>query len=95
YGSLNSIARSDFFATVDEDLCSGCEDCIDQCQFHALKMDEDVCKVDRTYCYGCGLCIRSCPSGALSLQLKNPEELVPPPQNDEAWRAKRAKVSIG
>ncbi len=92
YGSLNSIARSDFFARMDEDLCTGCEDCIDRCQFNALKMDGDICVVDRTFCFGCGLCVTSCPSGALSLEQKNPEELVPPPQNDKAWREKRAKA---
>ncbi|MFC2116496.1 ATP-binding protein [Bacteroidota bacterium] len=92
YGSQNSIARSDFYAKVDEDQCTGCEDCIERCQFNALKMNGDICTVDRSFCYGCGLCISSCPSGALTLEQKNPEDLMPPPQDDMAWREKRARA---
>ncbi len=94
YGSLNSVARSDFFASVDEDSCTGCEDCIDRCQFNALTMIGDVCVVDKNFCFGCGLCITSCQSGALSLVQKNQKELVPPPQDDKAWREKRARAVI-
>jgi electron transport complex protein RnfB len=93
YGSLNSVARSDFYAEVDEELCTGCEDCIERCQFNALKMEDDVCTVDRTFCFGCGLCITSCNSDALSLVQKTPEELSPPPRDDQAWREKRAKAN--
>ncbi len=93
YGSLNSIARSDFYARVDEDLCTGCEDCIERCQFNALKMHNDVCVVDRTYCFGCGLCVSSCPVDALALEQKGPEELSPPPLDDNAWREKRTTAA--
>jgi len=95
YGSLNSVARSDFYAKIDEELCSGCEDCIERCQFRALSMVNDVCEVDRNHCFGCGLCVTSCPSDAISLIQKSAEELSPPPQNDQAWREKRAKAKIG
>jgi Na+-translocating ferredoxin:NAD+ oxidoreductase subunit B len=91
YGRLNSVARSDFFAVVDEDLCNACEICIDRCQFDALQMLDDVCSVNTTFCFGCGLCVTSCTSGALLLQQKNSEELCPPPLTEEDWRVKRAK----
>ena len=94
YGSLNSVARSDFYAEVDAELCTGCEDCIERCQFNALKMEDDVCTVDRNFCFGCGLCITSCNSDALSLIQKSPEELSPPPKDDHAWREKRAKANV-
>ncbi|MEN8203545.1 MAG: hypothetical protein ABFS28_13190 [Bacteroidota bacterium] len=92
YGSENSIARSDFYATVNEALCTGCEACIERCHFNALTMIDGVCTVDTNQCYGCGLCISSCDSEALSLLLKAPEELTPPPVNDDAWRLKRAAL---
>ena len=90
YGSENSIARSDFYAVVDQDQCTGCESCLHRCAFNAMAMAEGVCEVDRKACYGCGLCIDSCETEALSLIQKSPEERKPPPSDDEAWRRIRA-----
>ena len=91
YGNLNSVARSDFYAVVDEELCNACEICIDRCQFDALQMLDDVCSVNTTFCFGCGLCVTTCASGAITLQQKNSEELIPPPLTEKEWRVKRAK----
>jgi len=90
YGSENSIARSDFYAVSDPDLCSGCEICLDRCSFNAITMEDGLCQVERSSCYGCGLCISTCDTGALSLVQKSSEELAPPPSDDEAWRRIRA-----
>jgi NAD-dependent dihydropyrimidine dehydrogenase PreA subunit len=90
YGSENSIARSDFYAVVDPDLCSGCEACLERCAFNAMTMVDGICEVDRASCYGCGLCIDSCETEALSLIKKSHEELTPPPVDVEAWRRVRA-----
>ncbi|MEA3462358.1 MAG: hypothetical protein U9R49_10795 [Bacteroidota bacterium] len=90
YGSENSIARSDFYAEVDEDLCTGCEACLDRCAFNAMTMMDGICEVDRAACYGCGLCISTCETDALTLIQKSPEELAPPPADDDAWRQVRA-----
>ena len=94
YGSENSIARSDFYATVTEDACTGCEACIERCQFNAMTMVDGICVVDKVKCYGCGLCISACGSEALMLVQKSQEELTPPPLDDDAWREKRAKARI-
>ncbi len=90
YGSENSIARSDFYAVVDPDRCTGCEVCLERCTFHAMSLVDGFCEVDHASCYGCGLCISVCESGALRLVHKSPEELAPPPEDDEAWRRLRA-----
>ena len=37
----NVVARSSYFALVDEDLCIGCGECEMGCQFDAITMDED------------------------------------------------------
>ena len=89
YGSETSIARSDFFASVDELLCSGCEVCIDRCQFSALSMNDGVTVVDTSNCYGCGLCVTTCPEEAITLKLKSGDEIVPPPLTEEEWRKLR------
>jgi Na+-translocating ferredoxin:NAD+ oxidoreductase RNF subunit RnfB len=94
YGSENSIARSDFYAAVDPELCTGCESCIERCQFNAMNMVDGICEVDRVACYGCGLCISSCETEALSLVQKSTEERVKPPADDAAWREKRAELRI-
>ncbi|MEA1898149.1 MAG: 4Fe-4S binding protein [Bacteroidota bacterium] len=94
YGSLNSIARSDFYAVVDKNLCNACEICIDRCQFNALQMIDDICVVDTSFCYGCGLCVTSCSTGALSLEQKNPEELILPAYSEKEWREKREKAKL-
>ena len=91
YGSQNSIARSDFIALVDEDLCNACETCIERCQFNALKIVGDGCVVDTAFCYGCGLCVTSCSTGAISLEQKKAGELAPPPLTEAEWRNWREK----
>ncbi|KPK87822.1 MAG: hypothetical protein AMS27_01310 [Bacteroides sp. SM23_62_1] len=89
YGSGHSIARSDFYASVDDILCSGCEICLERCQFNALGMNNGVCTVNKTSCYGCGLCVSACPDEAITLLQKSPEEIDPPPATEEEWRKKR------
>jgi len=90
FGSVHSIARSDFYAEVEAGHCTACELCLDRCEFNAMTMVDGICEVDRKACYGCGLCISSCESNALSLVQKSPEELIPPPVDEEAWQRVRA-----
>ena len=92
YGSEHSIARSDFYATVDEDHCTGCESCLERCLFNAMTMVDGICEVNKVNCYGCGLCISSCATDALSLVQKGPEEVAPPPADDDDWRKMRAQT---
>jgi len=89
YGSKTSIARSNFYASVNETLCSGCEICIERCQFNTLSIIDGISVVDISKCYGCGLCVTTCPEEAISLRLKTPEEFIPPPATEDEWRQKR------
>ena len=86
YGSKTSIARSDFYASVNDVLCSGCEICIDRCQFNALSINDGISIVNISNCYGCGLCVSTCPEEAITLIMKKSEELTPPPATVEDWR---------
>jgi ferredoxin len=94
YGNTDIIARSDFYALVDPDLCSACEDCLNRCQFHALRMADDRCTVNTSLCLGCGLCVTACPTEALSLVLKAEADIDPPALSEEEWRKKRAEARI-
>ncbi len=90
-GVLTSLKRnpkpaervfSNYFAEVDQDVCSGCETCLERCQMEAIKMDEDdLAGIDTDRCIGCGLCVAACPEEAIQLTLK-PEALRrTPPEN--------------
>ncbi|PKP29581.1 MAG: 4Fe-4S ferredoxin [Bacteroidetes bacterium HGW-Bacteroidetes-17] len=94
HGSLSAIARSDFYAVVDPDLCNGCEVCIDRCQFNALSMEDGISKVNTTFCFGCGLCVTTCSSGALSLVQKDADNLKIPPISEKDWREKRTAARL-
>lgn len=63
------LASSGFISSVDPDLCIGCGDCEDYCQFFALSLSDGHALVDPALCMGCGVCINHCEQGALTLRL--------------------------
>jgi len=91
-GIANVVARSAFVNTVDEDLCQGCEDCIEYCQFNALVLHNDamLININTTSCVGCGVCVPVCPEEALVLVRRPEEEVLPIPVTEEEWLADRA-----
>jgi heterodisulfide reductase subunit A len=62
------IASSGYGAVVDEDLCAGCGECAEVCQFGAVSVDDGFAHIDATACMGCGVCVAHCPQEAISLQ---------------------------
>ncbi len=68
------IVFSNYLARVDDDNCTGCEDCLDRCQMNAIRMnDDDRAEVNPDRCIGCGLCVPTCQADAMKLVLK-PED---------------------
>jgi ferredoxin len=63
------LASSGYISYVDEDLCIGCGDCNDYCQFFALSVDNGYAVIDQDACMGCGVCVSHCDQGAISLSL--------------------------
>lgn len=61
------LAASGYVCQADVELCAGCGECVDQCQFHALALKGGRSVVDFDKCMGCGVCVDRCPQGALSL----------------------------
>ena len=74
-----SLVKSNYYAQVDQDLCAGCETCLERCQMEAIYMDDDWAAIDLKRCIGCGLCVTTCPSHALTLRPKSPRERYVPP----------------
>jgi Na+-translocating ferredoxin:NAD+ oxidoreductase subunit B len=85
-GIANVVARSSFVNQVDENLCAGCGECVDVCQFNALSLNGSV-TVSEVRCVGCGVCVPVCPQGALAM-VRRSEEVVPP-LSEVDWRSAR------
>ena len=63
-------------AVVDEDLCSGCERCLDSCRFDAIStLIDGTARIDEWSCEGCGVCATACRHGAVSLESRQAGEL--------------------
>ncbi len=88
-GVANVVASSPFLNEVDEDLCTGCEDCIPVCQFNALSMSDGLAKVDRDRCVGCGVCVLTCAMDGLILVRRPAEEVKAIPQTAADWASQR------
>jgi heterodisulfide reductase subunit A-like polyferredoxin len=63
------LASSGYISYVDSDLCIGCGDCNDYCQFYALSVTNGHSVIDQEACMGCGVCVSHCDQGAISLSL--------------------------
>ena len=50
---------------IDQDECTACEECVDQCPSEALELIDSVAVVHADKCDGCGECSKVCPAGAI------------------------------
>lgn len=55
-------------AVVNEDVCCGCQTCVNVCPYSAILFRDDikVSEVNEVVCKGCGTCGSACPTGAIS-----------------------------
>jgi heterodisulfide reductase subunit A len=53
-------------AVIDEELCSGCQLCVNLCPFTAITYNKEkgISEINDALCKGCGTCVSACPSGA-------------------------------
>lgn len=63
------LAPSGFMIQIDRNLCKNCGNCVNFCQFNALRLENDKLIVNESKCMGCGACIPQCEQGAHSLIL--------------------------
>jgi ferredoxin len=73
---VETLARAEFAANVDESRCTGCGACDAQCHFKAIRSriigGKTLANIDPDRCFGCGLCRGVCSSGAISLVKRGP-----------------------
>ena len=62
---------------MDEDVCSGCRQCVALCSYEAIDFYEEkkVARVNRSLCKGCGACTAACTSGANRLLGFKPDQV--------------------
>jgi len=89
FGQQHALARSDFRARVDAELCTGCGTCQERCHFGALILVDEICTVNAERCMGCGLCATACPTQALVLERHTAQERSEPPVDHRQWQAER------
>ncbi|MFB0552226.1 MAG: 4Fe-4S binding protein [Phycisphaerae bacterium] len=54
-------------AKVDEEKCTGCETCVEECPSEAISMAADKASVDIEECVDCGVCVDACPEEAITM----------------------------
>jgi NAD-dependent dihydropyrimidine dehydrogenase PreA subunit len=74
YGNPKAIARSNYYATKDQETCTTCGTCVERCQVSAITIENDYTVIDRDRCIGCGLCVSTCPTGSITMVHKSPQE---------------------
>lgn len=84
---LRTISTSNYFASVNSDLCEACGVCEQRCPMGAVNVHDDTpAVVDQNICIGCGVCTPTCPTEAIDLSLR--EEIKPPPEVSEFLSAR-------
>jgi len=91
FGRFTGIARSALQSVINIELCIGCGECIERCQFGALSLRDQVCVVENVRCMGCGLCAAACPTGALRLERLSEDEMPVLPVDRCVWAEQRLR----
>ncbi len=52
---------------IDEELCTGCANCVESCMYGAIELDNNIAKV-LSNCTLCGACLEVCPEEAISME---------------------------
>lgn len=65
---LEGISQIPAYASINEDLCTGCTRCYKVCPTDAiLGANKQIHSVIRKACTGCGACEKACPENCISL----------------------------
>jgi heterodisulfide reductase subunit A len=73
---MNSgIEVEPFIAKADMKKCTLCQDCIKNCIFNAITLENHEIYVDPLSCTGCGACLVSCKEEAISIRGQSDQKL--------------------
>ena len=79
WGADEGPQRSNYRAVLRSEVCLACGDCVERCQVHAIKQDDEgIAEIDRDRCIGCGLCVVKCSGDAIELLPVSAEEWFDP-----------------
>ena len=63
---------SNYYAQVDQELCTGCGVCETRCQMDAVDIVDNISNINLDRCIGCGVCVTTCLTDSLHL-VRKPE----------------------
>jgi len=105
---LDLVEPNRYEAMVDEDICTGCQDCVEKCPFNAIEMQKTVgskklkAHIISENCKGCGVCIVGCKQKAMRYEIVRPPEYMkarefkfPAPQPSKSGRRIAVNTIIG
>jgi Na+-translocating ferredoxin:NAD+ oxidoreductase RNF subunit RnfB len=80
------LGKSRYQAAVNEEKCTGCQECVERCPFDAIEINKPSnskkykSSVDAEKCMGCGVCIVGCKQRALTFEIVRPPEYIRRPK---------------
>lgn len=88
---LMDPSKSRFLASVDPEICNGCQTCMERCIFNAIEMVKVTgskkmkAQISEKYCMGCGLCVYTCPQKAITFNIVRPPEHIPNVKQEDVF----------
>ena len=61
---------------VNQELCTGCGTCVEECSAEAIQLVDQRAVIDETLCTACEACVKACPNEAIAVR-STPEPVGP------------------
>lgn len=92
YPNPAEAVASNYYASINTELCTGVGDCVVRCPIDAVTLVEGMATISLARCIGCGLCIPACPEDAISM-VKKEAEIIPPMTMEDRFDYELAQKS--
>lgn len=84
-GAAQAISSSNYVATLNQDICTGCGRCVNVCPVdcftlvsrHDISRKKKMAVLDQTNCIGCGVCVGVCKPMALTMEPREERVFTP------------------